>query len=37
MSRNDIREALGLSTVEYDTAMKRFRRHVRPSADQGEK
>lgn len=37
MSPNDIREALGLSTAKYETAMKRFRRHVRPSADQGEK
>jgi len=37
MSPEDIREALGLSTVEYETAMKRFRRHVRPSADRGEK
>ncbi len=37
MSPSEIREALGLSTVEYDTAMKRFRRHVRPSAGLGEK
>ncbi len=35
MSPNDIREALGLSQTEYETAMKRFRRHVRPSR-QGE-
>lgn len=32
MSPNEIREALGLSQTEYETAMKRLRRHVRPSA-----
>jgi hypothetical protein len=31
MSPSEIREALGLSVVEYETAMKRFRRHVRPA------
>jgi hypothetical protein len=29
MSPSEIREALGLSVAEYETAMKRFRRHVR--------
>jgi hypothetical protein len=31
MSPSEIREALGLSVVEYETAMKRFRRRVRPT------
>jgi hypothetical protein len=35
MSPHDIREALGLSQTEYETAMKRLRRHVRPSAQGG--
>jgi hypothetical protein len=35
MSPDDIREALGLSQTEYDTAVKRLRRHVRPSAEGG--
>ncbi len=35
MSRDEIREALGLSVTEHETAMKRFRRHVRPTAAQG--
>ncbi len=34
MSPDEIREALGLSVTEYETAMKRFRRHVRPTAAQ---
>lgn len=32
MSPSEIREALGLSVTEYETAMKRFRRQVRPTA-----
>ena len=32
MSPNDIREVLGLTQTEYETAMKRLRRHVRPTA-----
>ena len=35
MLPGEIREALGLSQTEYETAMKRFRRHVRPSAQGG--
>ncbi len=35
MSPDEIREVLGLSVTEYETAMKRFRRHVRPTAAQG--
>lgn len=35
MSRDEIREALALSVTKYETAMKRFRRHVRPTAAQG--
>ncbi len=35
MSPSEIREALGLTPTEYETAMKRFRRHVRPTAAQG--
>lgn len=31
MSPSEIREALGLSVTDYETAMKRFRRHVRPA------
>jgi hypothetical protein len=31
MSASEIREALGLTVIEYETAMKRFRRHVRPA------
>lgn len=31
MSASEIREALGLTVVEYETAIKRFRRHVRPA------
>jgi hypothetical protein len=31
MSPSEIREVLGLTTTEYETAMKRFRRHVRPT------
>lgn len=35
MSPSEIREVLGLTPTEYETAMKRFRRHVRPTAAQG--
>lgn len=35
MSPSEIREALALSPTEYDTAMKRFRRRVRATPDQG--
>ncbi|MGH9389594.1 MAG: hypothetical protein ACRD1Z_08255, partial [Vicinamibacteria bacterium] len=35
MLPNEIREVLGLSQTEYETAMKRLRRHVRPSAQGG--
>lgn len=35
MSPSDIREVLDLSQTEYETAMKRFRRLVRPSAQGG--
>jgi hypothetical protein len=31
-----IRETLGLSVSEYETAMKRFRRRVRPSVGRGQ-
>jgi hypothetical protein len=31
MSPTEIREALGLTPTEYETAMKRFRRRVRPA------
>ena len=32
----DIRKAMRLTVTEYETAMKRFRRWVRPAAVQGE-
>ena len=35
MLAGEIREVLGLSVIEYETAMKRFRRRVRPTAGQG--
>ncbi len=35
MSPSTIRMTLGLSVTEYETAMKRFRRRVRPSARRG--
>jgi hypothetical protein len=35
MLPSEIRDALGLSQTEYETAMKRLRRHVRPSAQGG--
>jgi len=35
MSPREIRDALRLSVTEYETAMKRFRRWVRPTADHG--
>jgi hypothetical protein len=35
MLPSEIREALGLSQRDYETAMKRLRRHVRPSAQGG--
>lgn len=35
MLPSEIREALGLSQTEYETAMKRLRRHVRPSRQGG--
>ncbi len=35
MLPSEIREVLGLSQTEYETAMKRLRRHVRPSAQGG--
>ena len=35
MSPRDIRDVLGLSVTQYETAMKRFRRHVWPSVGQG--
>lgn len=31
MSPSEIREALGITLTEYETAMKRFRRRVRPA------
>jgi hypothetical protein len=31
MSPGEIREALSLTPTEYETAMKRFRRRVRPA------
>jgi hypothetical protein len=36
MSPSEIRKALGLTVTEYETAMKRFRRRVRPVKRQGE-
>ena len=35
MLAGEIREVLGLSVIEYETAMKRFRRRVRPTGGQG--
>jgi len=35
MSPKEIREVLGLTVTEYETAMKRLRRHVRPSRPGG--